>query len=536
MRVENPMEVKFMKEIKELKFEELSVEQKLGMIHSAVVSFYNEEQTEFVFNQIKNHALGAIWIPSNDPNTERFLKRVKETADYPILVMTDAENGLGDYKIGLRNCVGRTYDEKNAYAFGKSVGVVAKEQGFNVVGSPILDIDAEHEGSPRKYHSTKEWVAKMAAAEARGMRDAGLMAVGKHYPGARDDLPIDSHMAEALSLETKEELMEEGLYVYKSLIDQGLLDGIMTSHHKVEKIDPVYPASLSKKVIDIIKEEGFDGFFITDAIDMMGVRAKFGAVDSKGLAIMAGNDFVLTYSLEPIRDQEIINECYKKGIITDERLDEAVKKVLAMQHKALEMDKNRATSLTEDEIERMKTVEKKAVCVKADEGLTASISRDGRHAFEIMIKNDMDPHGVDVDTFKSNWLFPDDIKKQILELFPNSHVHFIHQLPSPVQNLHALCNAQEYDDVVFLSFAETLAYIGKDHFTSRIVALLEAMQYTDRIAALVHFGNPTVLEALPHIPRYILGDTSVGSVKACLEVLAGEYEPEGKPTCEYTLN
>jgi len=207
-----------------------------------------------------------------------------------------------------------------------------------------------------------------------------------------------------------------------------------------------------------------------------------------------------------------------------------------MQHKALEMDKNRATSLTEDEIERMKTVEKKAVCVKADEGLTASISRDGRHAFEIMIKNDMDPHGVDVDTFKSNWLFPDDIKKQILELFPNSHVHFIHQLPSPVQNLHALCNAQEYDDVVFLSFAETLAYIGKDHFTSRIVALLEAMQYTDRIAALVHFGNPTVLEALPHIPRYILGDTSVGSVKACLEVLAGEYEPEGKPTCEYTLN
>ena len=69
-----------------------------------------------------------------------------------------------------------------------------------------------------------------------------------------------------------------------------------------------------------------------------------------------------------------------------------------------------------------------------------------------------------------------------------------------------------------------------------IVALLEAMQYTDRIAALVHFGNPTTLKAIPHVPRYILGDTSKGSVKACLEVLAGEYEPEGKPTCEYILN
>ena len=525
-----------MKVIKELKLEELSVKQKLGMVHSAVVPFSNEEQAEFVFNQIKNHALGAIWIPSNDPNTEAFLKRVKETADYPILVMTDAEKGLGDYKIGLRNCVGRTYDEKNAYAFGKSVGVVAKELGFNVVCSPILDIDSGNEGSPRLYHSTKEWVAKMAAAEARGMRDAGLMAVGKQYPGASHDHPIDSHMAEALSCQTKEELMNEGIFVYKSLVDQGLLDGIMTSHHKVEKIDPVYPASLSEKIIGIIKDEGFDGFFITDAIDMMGVRAKFGAVDSKGLAIKAGNDLVLTYSLDPIGDQKIIDECYEKGIITDERLDEAVKKVLAMQHKTLEMDKNRATSLTEDEIERMKTVEKKAVCVKVDEGLSASISRDGRHAFEVMIKNDMDPEGVAVDTFRSNWLFPDEVKKHILELFPNSRVHFIHQLPSPKQNNHALCHAQDYDDVVFLSFAETLAYIGKDHFTSRIVALLEAMQYTNRVAAVVHFGNSTVLSALPHIPRYILGDTSVGSVKACLEVLAGEYEPEGKPTCEYTLN
>ena len=50
---------------------------------------------------------------------------------------------------------------------------------------------------------------KMAAAEARGMQDAGLMAVGKHYPGAEDSLPIDSHMAEAISFETKEELSEK---------------------------------------------------------------------------------------------------------------------------------------------------------------------------------------------------------------------------------------------------------------------------------------------------------------------------------------
>ena len=52
-----------MKEIKELRFEELSTEQKLGMIHSAVINWYpnNEAQNEFLFDRIRNHALGAIF-------------------------------------------------------------------------------------------------------------------------------------------------------------------------------------------------------------------------------------------------------------------------------------------------------------------------------------------------------------------------------------------------------------------------------------------------------------------------------------------
>ena len=528
-----------MKDVKELKFEELTVEQKLGMVHSAVVNYIpgSEAQNEFLYERIKNHALGAIWIPSDADYTEAFIKKVREIADYPILIMTDAEKGLGDYKIGLRNCTGRTGDEENAYVFGKSVGVAAKNMGFDVVCSPILDVSDD--GSPRCFGSSKELVAKMAAAEARGMRDAGLMAVGKHYPSPRHDLEIDSHMAEALSNQTKEELMEESVYAYKELIKEGLLDGLMTTHHKVPKVDPVYPASLSKTMIDLIKDEGFDGFFITDAIDMMGIRANFGAVESKGLAIAAGNDFVLTYSLDPIGDQKIIDKCYEMGIITDERLDEAVKKVLEMQHKAYVMGKNRKyTSLTEEEISRLKNIENSAICAKVDEGLTTSISRDGKHAFVVMVRNEMDTTGVAVDTFRSNWLFPNEVKERILELFPNSLVHFISQHPTQRQNQLALiyANGGKYEDVVFLTFSEEMAYIGIDYITQRTQTLIEAMQYTNRISTLVHFGNPCVLGTLPHIPRYILGDTSKGSVDACLRVLAGEIEAKGKPTYNYTLN
>ena len=529
-----------MKEIKELKFEELTLEQKLGMVHSAVVNKWSsngEAQIEFLLERIKNHALGAIWIPSNEKYTEDLIKQVREVADYPVLIMTDAEHGIGDYRIGLRNCTGRTGDEENAYVFGKSVGVLAKNLGYDVVCSPILDHGKD--GGPRCFGKSKELVAKFAAAEARGMRDGGILAVGKHYPSPRHELEIDSHMAEAISYQTKEELIDDGIYAYKKLIDEGLLDGVMTTHHLIPKIDPKYPASLSKPIIDILKEQGFEGFYITDALDMMGIRAKFGAVESKGMAVQAGNDFVLTYSLDPIGDQKIINDCYEKGIITDERLDEAVKKVLETQHKAYEMRTTRKyDTLSEEDIERLMSIEKNAVCAHTDEGVPTAISRDGKHEFVVMVRNEMDTTGVAVDTFRSNWLFPNEIKAQLLKFFPNSIVHFISQLPTQRENHLALCyaNGGKYEDVIFLTFSEEQAYIGIDYITQRTVTLMEAMQYTDKIKGLVHFGNPCVLDKLPHIPRYILGDTSKASVKACIEVLAGEYEAKGTPTYEYQLS
>jgi hypothetical protein len=61
------------------------------------------------------------------------------------------------------------------------------------------------------------------------------------------------------------------------------------------------------------------------------------------------------------------------------------------------------------------------------------------------------------------------------------------------------------------------------------------MQMTDRISTLIHFGNPYVLEELPHISKVIFGGHSVESVDTSLEVLAGTYPAKGVPTCEFTL-
>lgn len=525
-----------MKDLKELRFEELSIEQKLGMVHAVTISDNSQQESlEFVRDRIQKHALGAVWIQIASKKVEELMKMVHEVADYPILIITDAESGIGEFTIGRHNPISCTGNEKYAYAFGKAVGYTAKQMGYNVVCNPILDRNLH--GSPRSFGSDPHVIAKMAAAEARGMHDGGVLTVGKHYPSGLNRKNIDSHMAEGFSDQTVEELLEQSLSPYVELIKEDLLDGLMTAHHRFINIDPDAPASLSKKVIDVIRDQGFHGFCITDALMMMGIQAKFGKVEPLGLCIAAGNDLALPFT-SPISMQQALDECYKKGIIPDERLDEAVKTVLAAQHKVMLLEQSRSRVLSEEEATLCRNINRDSIYAEADEGLTPAISRDGRHLFALMVRNEEFVKGgeVEVDTFSNGWLYPTKVVKRLNELFPNSKVNVFHQFPTQGQNFNLFKDMVEYDDVVFLTFSEPLAYVGREHLTQRVVTLIEAMQSTNRISALVHFGNPKVLEVLPHIPRYILGGIAEKSVEACLDVLAGEYPAKGVKTYDFTLN
>ena len=527
-----------MKEIKELKFEELSVKQKLGMVHTAVLNGNcDEENVNFILNLIKERALGSVWIQFTQKDAEKYLKLVREIADYPILIFTDAESGMGDYMIGRHNPIGCTGDERYAYAFGKAIAVTARKMGYNVVCNPVLDIKTN--GWVRSFGSDKKKLAKMAAAEARGMHDGGILTVGKHYPSCTNPRDIDSHMAEAPSYDTEEELLDYGLYAYLELMKEGLLDGLMSGHHKLPNIDPDAPASLSKKVLDVIKKQGYDGFFITDALQMNGIRAKYGDVEAKGLAIEAGNDFALPYNNVPKLDQEQVYESYERGFISDARLDEAVKKVLATQKKAMELAASCTDQLTEEEIYLATHISKDSIYAKTDEGVPTTISRDGKHFFALMTRNEEKvgaDGGVLVDTFSNGWLYPTKVIAKIKELFPNSEVYAFHQFPKQIHNLRILRDSLKCEDVIFITFSEALAYMGPEHLTRRVETLIDAMQTTNRISTLIHLGNPCILGNLPHIPRYILGGISEESINTCLEVLAGEYEAKGVLTYDVTLN
>ena len=525
-----------MKEIKELKFEDLTLKQKLGMVYCATVSGRtSKENVEFVRNLIANHSLGAIWVQWSNAGTDELLKMVKETADYPILIFTDAENGILNYQIGKHNAVGCTDNEELAYAFGKTVGVTARNMGYSFVCNPVLDI--KENGWTRSLGSDKYKIAKLGAAIARGLHDAGVLSCAKHYPSSVDIEELDSHLAEPCSVQTKEELLDHSLYAYRELIKEDLLDAIMPGHHRLVNIDPDAPASLSKPVLDVLRDEGFDGIYITDALCMMGILAKYGEVDCKGLAIAAGNDLALAYDGKTQFTYGSICDCYERGMIPDDVLDKAVKRVLAAQHK-LATIQPKFTELTEEDKKTFARINKDSVYTVLDEGVPAAIDPDGKHFFVLMARNETavgQDGGVLVDTFSNGWHYPAKISAKIKELFPNSKVMIMHQFPTQGQMLEASSCSVGYDNIIFMTFTEFLAYTGPEHITKRVANLINAMQKTDRISTLIHFGNPKVTEELAHIKRRIYGGASAEGIDTCLEVLAGKYEAKGHPTFNVDL-
>ena len=531
-----------MKEIKELVFEEMSLEQKLSFVNTCFIGLSSTpEQEEYVYDLVKKRAVGAIWVQQKGDidHTLRHINRIRELADYPVLIMTDSENcgfnvDYNEYNIGNHNAVSRTGDEKAAYAFGKAVGVVARKIGYNVVCNPLLDTHTN--GSNRSFGEDKEIVAKFGAAEARGMHDAGILTVAKHYPSGRNDLGVDTHMVEGFSLETEQDLLNRGLYPYIELIKEDLLDGIMTGHHKFVNIDSERPASLSKPVLDILRRQGFDGFYITDALTMMGIQAKFGKKAPPAMCIEAGNDLSLPFFLTNEEINKDFAKCFEEGIVSEEAVNTAVKRILAAQHKVFLYDTNRAIELAAEEADLARNIDNNGVFAKTDDGFKAAISRDGKYYFAVMSSNVYPTAGVsvDVDTFGDGWHDPKKICDKIKELFPNAEIQIFHQFPNQSQMYRILNNSFGFDEVIFVTYSQPWAYTGAEHFTHRVVTLLEAMQYTNRISTLVHLGNPKLVGELPHFNRIILGGASKKAANASLEVLAGQRDAKGMLT--YTVN
>ena len=161
--------------------------------------------------------------------------------------------------------------------------------GVDLSFTPVLDLDYGNSGviGDRAFHRDPEVVTELAGALIAGLRQAGMSACGKHYPG-HGYVAADSHVAIPVDERSLPELSAD-LQPYRHL----KLDGVMPAHVIYPQVDS-RPAGFSPLWLRMLRDEiGFDGVIFSDDLSMQGASVAGGIVERVEAAWQAGCDMQL---------------------------------------------------------------------------------------------------------------------------------------------------------------------------------------------------------------------------------------------------
>lgn len=166
--------------------------------------------------------------------------------------------------------------------------------GVDFSFAPVLDLDRGVSGiiGDRAFHYAPEAVTDLAHAYASGMQQAGMAAVGKHFPG-HGSVTADSHLELPVDERPYADIATADLLVFERMIHHGLT-GIMPAHVVYSQVDP-QPAGFSSLWLkDILRHRlGFQGVIFSDDLDMAAAATLGRPVERAGAALAAGCDMVL---------------------------------------------------------------------------------------------------------------------------------------------------------------------------------------------------------------------------------------------------
>ena len=326
----------------------MSTEEKIGQLF---VNMGSERTEEYLTNILDTYHIGAVrYNPGKAEEVYDQNKILQEKSKIPMLIAANTEAGgngacTDGTEVGLEVKIGATNDTKYAYEMGRVSGVEASAIGCNWSFAPIVDINYNWRNpiiSSRSFGSDPDLVLEMSLAYMKGIQESGILPAAKHWPGDGID-ERDQHLSFSVNSLSTEEWDQTYGKVYKGLIDAGL-PSIMAGHIHLPayqrhfnpgvKDEELLPATLSKEITtDLLRGKlGFNGVVVTDASHMLGLTGAMKRSELIPTSIAAGCDLFLFFN-DPDEDFASMMEGYKNGIITEERLQEALERILGLKAK-----------------------------------------------------------------------------------------------------------------------------------------------------------------------------------------------------------
>lgn len=321
----------------------LPLEEKVAQFFMAAAYSRNDATHKAeILNLIEKYNIGGIIFFQGTPTKQAlWANEFQAKAKTPLMVSIDGEWGINmrldsTIKYPRQLTLGAIKDHGLIYQMGKRIAEECKAVGVNINLAPVMDINNNPNNpviNDRSFGEDKYNVALKSMAYAQGMEDAGVMAVGKHFPG-HGDTDKDSHYTLPTITHDIERLKSVEFYPFQVGFNNGLM-GIMAAHLHIPALDDTknLAVSLSPKVTThwLRDSLGFQGLVFSDALNMKGVSNYFAPGEVDKVAFMAGND-VLLFSVNIPKGISLIKKAVETGEITEFYLDKRLKKVLEYKY------------------------------------------------------------------------------------------------------------------------------------------------------------------------------------------------------------
>lgn len=324
----------------------MTLEEKVGQLFCPIGESFDKEELDKTFDTIR--PCGIMYRTSPAAKVQEIHRYLQEKAKIPLLVAANLEiggRGIAEEGTiyGTQMQVAATDDEECAYRLGAVCAREGAAVGVNWSFAPVSDIDMNFRNpitNTRTYGADPDRVSRMTLAYMKGVRDNGLAVSVKHFPGDGVD-ERDHHLHPSVNSLSVEEWDATYGKVYQTLIDEGA-ETVMIGHimqPAYEKaFDPelrdedVMPASLSKGLMQHLLREklGFNGVIVTDSTRMTGFLLSMKREQAVPYSIAIGCDmFLFDEGIE--QDYAYMMKGIKDGVLTVERVDEAVTRILALK-------------------------------------------------------------------------------------------------------------------------------------------------------------------------------------------------------------
>ncbi|MCA0971221.1 beta-N-acetylhexosaminidase [Halobacillus litoralis] len=333
----------------ENKVEQMSLEDKAAQLF--MVGFEGTSLSPSERSMIQQgHVGGVILLGRNvrsDDQLHQLVTSIKQSnsTSTPLFVGIDEEGGrVSRIPASLSSLpsskqIGNAGDPELSYDVGQSLAAKVKHYGINMNFAPVLDINNNPDNEvigDRSFGSDPETVTRLGIPTMKGIRSEGVIPVVKHFPG-HGDTSVDSHAQLPIINKTTEQLNAFEWVPFKKAIQSGA-DAVMTAHILFPALDEQYPATFSKKVVTgVLREQmNYDGLVITDDMAMGAISENYGTEEAVLKAIEAGVDIVLltdTRNNQFERVHQSLLEAVEKGELSEEQIDESVKRILKVKQK-----------------------------------------------------------------------------------------------------------------------------------------------------------------------------------------------------------